>query len=147
MQLRRVPFWAVTVELFLPFHHVCLAPVLLDQPAHVAALALATRAFDSQCVELAFDVTEYEIGTGHYLVSVSQEFCNVRFFAALPLAHSERLLGIVRFGHFGGLTAARFAFKIAGPEAAPSSQPATRSVHNASDRAQGKFANNELSMG
>ena len=60
VQLRRVSFWAVTVELFLPFHHVGVAPVLLDQPADaVAAFALATRAFDSQYVELAFNVAEY----------------------------------------------------------------------------------------
>jgi hypothetical protein len=56
--------WAVAVELFLPFHHVCLAAVFLDEPADaVAALASAFGAFDAEHVEFSFDVTEDEIGS------------------------------------------------------------------------------------
>jgi hypothetical protein len=33
--------------------------------AGLAALAFAARAFDAQHIELALDVTEYEIATGH----------------------------------------------------------------------------------
>ncbi len=52
---------AVAVELFLPFHHVCLAAVFVDEPADaVAALAGAFGAFDAEHVELSFDVTENE---------------------------------------------------------------------------------------
>jgi hypothetical protein len=54
---------AVAVKLFLPFHHVCLAAVFLDQPADaVAAFAGALGAFDAEHVEFSFDVTEDEIG-------------------------------------------------------------------------------------
>jgi hypothetical protein len=42
---------AVAVKLFLPFHHVCLAPVFLDEPAYaVAAFAGALGAFDAEHV-------------------------------------------------------------------------------------------------
>ena len=48
VHLERVPLGAVAVELLLPFHHVGVAPVFLDQLADaVAALALAARAFDA----------------------------------------------------------------------------------------------------
>jgi hypothetical protein len=54
---------AVAVKLFLPFHHICLASVFLDEPADaVAALASAFGAFDAEHVEFSFDVTEDEIG-------------------------------------------------------------------------------------
>ena len=66
VQLRRVPLRAVAVELLFPFHHVGVAPVLLDQLADtVTALALAARALDAQHFELALDIAEYEIGSGH----------------------------------------------------------------------------------
>jgi hypothetical protein len=53
---------AVPVKLFLPFHHVCLAPVFLDQLANaIAAFAGALGAFDAEHVELALDVTEDEV--------------------------------------------------------------------------------------
>jgi hypothetical protein len=55
---------AVAVKLFLPFHHVCLAAVFLDEPADaVAALASAFGAFDAEHVEFSFNVTEDEIGS------------------------------------------------------------------------------------
>jgi len=55
---------AVAVELLLPLHHVCLAAVFLDEPVDaVAAFPGALGAFDAQRVELAFDVTEDEIGS------------------------------------------------------------------------------------
>jgi hypothetical protein len=54
--------WAVAVKLFLPFHHVCLAAVFLDEPADaIAAFAGALGAFDAEHVELILDVTEDEI--------------------------------------------------------------------------------------
>jgi hypothetical protein len=66
MHLRRVPPRAVAIEVVAPFHHLAIAPVFLDQPADaVAALTLALRALNTQHVELALDVTEYEIGSGH----------------------------------------------------------------------------------
>jgi hypothetical protein len=56
---------AVPVKLFLPFHHVCLAAVFLDEPADaIAAFAGALGAFDAEYVELALDVTEDEISPG-----------------------------------------------------------------------------------
>src|ERR1700730_3444002 len=67
VHLRRVPFRTVSVELLLPFHHIGVAPVFFYQPADaVAALALATRAFDAQHVELAFNVAKYEIRSSHH---------------------------------------------------------------------------------
>jgi hypothetical protein len=55
---------AVAVKLFLPFHHVCLAAVFLDELADaVAALASAFGAFDAEHVEFSFDVSEDEIGS------------------------------------------------------------------------------------
>jgi hypothetical protein len=55
---------AVPVKLFLPLHHVCLAPVFLDEPADaVAAFAGALGALDAEHVEFSFDVTEDEIGS------------------------------------------------------------------------------------
>jgi hypothetical protein len=55
---------AVAVKLFLPFHHVCLAAVFLDEPADVVtALVSASSAFDAEHVEFSFDVTEDEIGS------------------------------------------------------------------------------------
>jgi len=54
---------AVAIKLFLPFHHVCLAAIFLDEPANaVAAFASAFGAFDAEHVEFSFDVTEDEIG-------------------------------------------------------------------------------------
>jgi hypothetical protein len=45
---------------------VPIAPVFLDQLADsVAAFALTARAFDAQHVELAFNVAEDEISSGH----------------------------------------------------------------------------------
>jgi hypothetical protein len=58
---------AVPVKLFLPFHHVCLAPVFRDEPADaVAAFTGALGAFDAQQVEFSFDITEDDIGPPHY---------------------------------------------------------------------------------
>jgi hypothetical protein len=55
---------AVAVELFFPFHHVCLAAVFLDELADVvAALASAFGAFDAEHVEFSFDVTQDEKGS------------------------------------------------------------------------------------
>jgi hypothetical protein len=55
--------WAVAVQLFFPFHHVCLAPVFLDELADaVAAFAGAFGAFDAEQVKLALDVAKCEIG-------------------------------------------------------------------------------------
>ena len=55
---------AIAIKLFLPFHHVCLAAVFLDEPADaVAALASAFSAFDAEHVEFSCDVTEDEIGS------------------------------------------------------------------------------------
>ena len=57
----------VAVELLLPFHHVGLVPVLLDEFMDViAALTSALGAFDAEHVELAFDVAEDEVGAGHW---------------------------------------------------------------------------------
>jgi hypothetical protein len=54
---------AVAVKLFLPFHHVCLAAVFLDEPADaIAAFAGAFGAFDAEHVELILDVAKDEIG-------------------------------------------------------------------------------------
>jgi hypothetical protein len=51
---------AVPVQLFFPFHHICLAAVFLDQPAGaVAAFAGAPGTFD----ELALDVAKDQIGS------------------------------------------------------------------------------------
>ena len=51
--LGRIPPGTVATELFLPFHHVGVAPVLLDQFADViAALPLTARAFHAQHVKL-----------------------------------------------------------------------------------------------
>ena len=53
VHLGSIPFRTVAVELFLPFHHVGVAPVLLDQFADViAALPLTARAFHAQHVKL-----------------------------------------------------------------------------------------------
>jgi hypothetical protein len=58
---------AVPGKLFLPFHHVCLAPVFRDEPADaVAAFTGALGAFDAQQVEFSFDITEDDIGPPHY---------------------------------------------------------------------------------
>jgi len=55
--------WAVAVQLFFPFHHVCPAPVFLDESADaVAALAGEFGAFDAKHVEFSFNVTEDEMG-------------------------------------------------------------------------------------
>jgi hypothetical protein len=63
VQPRLIAPGAVAVKLFFPFHHVCLAPVFLNQPADaVVALAGALGAFDAEHVEFSFDVTEDEIG-------------------------------------------------------------------------------------
>jgi hypothetical protein len=52
----------VAVELLLPFHHVGLAAIFLNELMDViAALAGALGAFDAKHVELAFDVAEDEI--------------------------------------------------------------------------------------
>jgi hypothetical protein len=57
---------AVAVELFLPFHHVCLVSVFFDEPADaVAALTGAFGAFDAQHVEFFFDVTEDQKSPSH----------------------------------------------------------------------------------
>jgi hypothetical protein len=57
---------AVGVEHFPPFHHVAVAAVFLDQLGDViAALAVALGAFDAEHVELALDVAEDEIRSGH----------------------------------------------------------------------------------
>src|SRR5262245_45996073 len=54
---------AVAVKLLLPFHHVCLAAVFLDQLVNVIGpLASAFRTLDAEHVELVFDVAEDEIG-------------------------------------------------------------------------------------
>jgi hypothetical protein len=66
MQLRRVPFRTVAVELLLPFHHVGVASVFFDQPTDiVASLVLAARAFDAQHAELALNVAKYEMRSSH----------------------------------------------------------------------------------
>jgi hypothetical protein len=45
---------------------MAFAAVLLDQLANaVAALALASPAFNTKHVELALDIAEYDIGAGH----------------------------------------------------------------------------------
>lgn len=55
---------AVAVQLFFPFHHVCLAAIFLDEPADaVAAFAGAFGAFGAEDVELTLDVGKDEIGT------------------------------------------------------------------------------------
>jgi hypothetical protein len=62
VQAECIAIGAVAVKLFLPFHHVCLAAVFLDEPADaIAAFAGALGAFDAEHVELALDVTEDEI--------------------------------------------------------------------------------------
>jgi hypothetical protein len=62
VQTRLIAPWTVAIELFFPFHHVCLAPVFLDEPGDaVAAFAGALGAFDAGHVEFSFDVTEGEI--------------------------------------------------------------------------------------
>ena len=62
MQLRRVALRTITIELVLPFHHVGLATVFLDQLVEViAALAGAPRTLDAQLVELVLDITKYVI--------------------------------------------------------------------------------------
>jgi len=66
-----IAFWAVAVELFLPFHHVALATVFLDELTEaVAALAGAFRAFDAQHVELALDIAKDEVGTLRHDVDI-----------------------------------------------------------------------------
>jgi hypothetical protein len=62
----RTPLRAVTVKLVPPFHHVAAAPVFLDQLVDmIAALPAAPRTLNAQHVELALDVTKYEIGSGY----------------------------------------------------------------------------------
>src|SRR5438046_1314948 len=62
VQRASIALRAFAVELFLPFHHVCLASIFLDEPADaVAAFAGAFGAFDAEHVEFSFDVTEDEI--------------------------------------------------------------------------------------
>jgi hypothetical protein len=62
VQAECIALGAVAVQLFFPFHHVCLAPVFLDEFADtIAAFAGALGAFDAEHVELALDVTEDEI--------------------------------------------------------------------------------------
>jgi hypothetical protein len=62
MKTKCIALRAIPINLFLPFHHVCLA-VFLDEPADaVAAFASALGAFDAQHVEFSFDVTEDDIG-------------------------------------------------------------------------------------
>ena len=67
MHLRRVPFGAVAIELFPPFHHVAIAAIFLDQPGDnlLSALALALRTLDAQHVELALDIAKDEIRSSH----------------------------------------------------------------------------------
>ena len=63
MQAECIAPWAVAVQLFFPFHHVCLAPVFLDEPADaIAAFAGAFGAFDAEHVELILDVAKDKIG-------------------------------------------------------------------------------------
>jgi hypothetical protein len=65
----RVTPRTVSVKLFLPLHHVCLAAVFLDQPVDVVqASAAALGTFDAEHVELAFKVTEDEKGPGAWIV-------------------------------------------------------------------------------
>jgi hypothetical protein len=62
----RIPPGTVGVLLFFPFHQAALAAVFLDQPGHaVMPPTPALGAFDAEHFELAFDVAEDEIGTGH----------------------------------------------------------------------------------
>ena len=69
VQLRRIPLRTVTIELLFPFHHAGLASVLRNQPADaVTTLAAASRALDAQHIELALDVTEYEIRPRHVMI-------------------------------------------------------------------------------
>ena len=64
VQRASIALRAFAVELFLPFHHVCLAAVFLDEPADaIATFAGALGAFDAEHVEFSFDVTEDEIGS------------------------------------------------------------------------------------
>jgi hypothetical protein len=63
VQAECIALGAVAVQLFFPFHHVCLAPVFLDEPADaIAAFAGALGAFDAEHVELILDVAKDEIG-------------------------------------------------------------------------------------
>ena len=62
MQAECIAPRAVAVKLFLPFHHVCLAAVFLDEPADaIATFAGAFGAFDAEHVELILDVAKDEI--------------------------------------------------------------------------------------
>jgi hypothetical protein len=49
--------WAIAVKLFLPFHHVCLAAVFLDEFADtITTFAGALGAFDAEHVELMGEI-------------------------------------------------------------------------------------------
>jgi hypothetical protein len=62
VQAECIALGAVAVQLFFPFHHVCLAPVFLDEPADaIAAFAAAFGAFDAEHVELTVDVAKDEV--------------------------------------------------------------------------------------
>ena len=62
VQAECIALGAVAVQLFFPFHHVCLAPVFLDEFADtIAAFAGAFGAFDAEHVELILDVAKDEI--------------------------------------------------------------------------------------
>ncbi len=62
VQAECIALGAVAVQLFCPFHHVCLAPVFLDEFADtIAAFAGAFGAFDAEHVELILDVAKDEI--------------------------------------------------------------------------------------
>jgi hypothetical protein len=65
MQAVCIALRAVSVQHFPPFHQVALAPVLLDQLDVIAALAVALGALDAENVELALDIAEDEICSGH----------------------------------------------------------------------------------
>ena len=53
---------AVAAKLLSPFHHVCLAPVFLDELTDaVATFAGALGAFDAERVERALDVAKNQI--------------------------------------------------------------------------------------
>jgi hypothetical protein len=66
MQAVCIALRAVSVEHLAPFRHVAIAAVFLDQLAdEVEALSVALGAFDAEHFELAFDVAEDQIRSGH----------------------------------------------------------------------------------
>jgi hypothetical protein len=69
VQLSSIPLRAAASKVEHPFTHVATAPVLSDEFGHVVApLTRAKRALNPQDVQLAGDITEGDIGSGHALV-------------------------------------------------------------------------------